>query len=74
MELEDGRVVASVPLSAGREVRLRLVELWNGPYLDLRLFYANGEGECFPTKKGVTIPVSSLPRLRSALEALDDSS
>ena len=56
--------------SKSEEVRASL-SAWRGRTRgDTRVFATNGEGEIVPTKKGVSVSVEDLPRLREAVDAL----
>lgn len=58
----------TVPHSASGEVRVRLDREKGAPVVDLRYFDAVGPGRVMmPTKKGVSLPVSSLPGLVEAV-------
>jgi len=41
--------------------------------VDIRTFFANGEGELSPTKKGITVRLEKLDELASTLSAFSQS-
>lgn len=70
-DVDDCRLVHTIPRGAAREIRAQLTILSGRVYADLRLFVVSQEtGNLIPTRKGVTIPVAELPELRKAVEAL----
>jgi hypothetical protein len=65
-------LVATLPLSGGREVRFT-VSKWQGiTKADLRQFFKNASSnETLPTKKGIRINLALLPELERGVEVLD---
>lgn len=59
-------------------VRVSLTEFRGRQYIDVRLFYMDGEGNWKPTKKGITLSPEMMRTVREAvdqaLESLEDSS
>lgn len=65
---QEAPVIASFPKNKREEVRIRLTE-WEGkPYIDIRVFFATGEGEWAGTRKGICLSAEQLPELMTALE------
>jgi hypothetical protein len=63
------RVVYAWPKNAREEVRATLTEYRGYRLADLRV-YADDDGEDVPTKKGLSVRIEDLPRLREAVDAL----
>ena len=70
-EAEDVQVVHTFAKNSREEVRATL-KTWNGHRLaDIRVFASDDEGDGdHPTRKGICVKVSDLPKLREAVEAL----
>ena len=65
----DEKIVAVVEKNKTEEVRIRLVEYRDKPYLDIRVFVtSDATGTRLPTKKGVTLAVWKTPALVAALQ------
>jgi hypothetical protein len=68
VEKSEPQLVASFPKNKREEVRVRLTE-WEGkPYVDVRVFFATGEGDWVGTKKGIMMNANLLPELADAIE------
>jgi hypothetical protein len=63
-------VVHTFGKNATEKVLASLSHFHGEVYLDLRVFYAAGDGELYPTKKGITIAVDLLEELDHAVAAL----
>lgn len=64
------RLIAAWPHSDG-EIRVQLVSFRDKPRADIRLYWNDKKsGEWRPTRKGVSLPVDDLDKLRAALEEL----
>lgn len=65
---QEASVIASFPKNKREEIRLRLTE-WEGkPYVDIRVFFAKGEGGWAGTRKGICLSAEQLPELVAAIE------
>ena len=49
------------------DFRLSLSEYQGHILLDFRIYYKDKEGECKPTKKGITVNVKFFPELKQAI-------
>jgi hypothetical protein len=54
----------------GDKVRAKLMAFKGTVYADIRLHETNAHGKVLPTKRGLSVPVSLLPELVKALQAL----
>lgn len=62
---------ADIAKGAGELVRVSLVHFRQRDRIDIRQFYAPTETEPSPTRRGVNLLLTELPRLRAALEAAE---
>lgn len=72
------RVVHEFPKSTREKVCSRIKRLSGREYADLRVYYEvesdSPDVEWAPSKKGITIRLDLLPRLREAVDALEEAS
>jgi hypothetical protein len=57
----------------GDKVRAKLRAFKGKTYADIRLHYTAEDGKVLPTKKGIALPVSLLPELVKAVQALSEA-
>ena len=63
------KLVSTFEKNATEEIRVQLREYHGHQLLDLRVFYYPEEGgEPRPTKKGISVSVALVPKLREAVE------
>jgi len=75
--MEKHERIDSFSVSAGEEVRL---QFWKNPFgttfLDIRRFIKEGvsdQGKAIATRKGVSVPADSIPRLQEALAKANEA-
>ena len=62
------KLISTFEKNATEEIRVQLREYRGHQLLDIRVFYYPEEGgEARPTKKGVSVSVSLVPKLREAI-------
>jgi len=67
--MEETLIVHSFRKNESEEVRISLRGYKDRTYLDLRLFYEDGDsGEYRPTRKGLTLDVAFLTELKRGIE------
>jgi transcriptional coactivator p15 (PC4) len=66
----NDRCVYSWPKNHSEEVRATIGTFRGHRIASLRVYVANEDDELFPTKKGLSLRVADLPRLREAVDAL----
>jgi len=67
----EAQVVYTWPKNAREEVRASLTEFKGHRLADIRVYAADDEGDGdHPTRKGISVRVADLPRLREAVDRL----
>lgn len=65
---EDGQLIAMVKKGETDHYRIRLCSYRGNQYLDVRVWYFNKEGEGPLPGKGVTLKLTALPEIITALQ------
>lgn len=68
----DDVLVYEIDKNAGSKVRARLYTFNGHRLADLRLFVTRKAGELVPTRWGITVRTSQLPKLAEAVETLGE--
>lgn len=73
-QIEDNGVILdaferSTPEPYGGELRVTWSEFKGSPYVGMRLWTRDAKGLLWPSREGVTVRLSELPRFLEALEA-----
>ncbi|HUG00645.1 MAG TPA: transcriptional coactivator p15/PC4 family protein [Longimicrobiales bacterium] len=63
-----GRDYLTLPLGRGGELRVTRSTFRGAERIDVRMYVPYQDGELGPTRKGVSVRVEDLPRLRDALQ------
>ncbi len=71
MKLGAEKLIGVVERNGIQDIRVRLVELDGGTFVDVRVFTAVGPAERVPTKKGVTFRPALLPQLIELLQTAE---
>lgn len=68
----DDHLVYSFPKNRREQVRASLTEYRGHQLADVRVYVVDDLGQPIATKKGLSVRVEDLPRLREAVDALID--
>ncbi len=71
MKIGAEKLIGIVERNNIQDIRVRLVELDNGTFVDVRVYTAVGPTERVPTKKGVTFRPALLPKLIEKLQTAE---
>jgi Transcriptional Coactivator p15 (PC4) len=71
MSAAPDRVVFEWAKSRDESIRATLSTFHGRRRVDLRIYYADADDVERPTKRGISIPVEDLPKLREAVEAFE---
>ncbi len=71
MKLGAEKLIGVVERNGIQDIRVRLVELDNGTFVDVRVFTAVGPDERVPTKKGIAFRPGLLPKLIEKLQTAE---
>ncbi len=64
--------VATIVKNQTQDIRIRLCEFHDRPFVDVRLFVvADATGDRVPTRKGMAVPPALLPEVIDALRAAE---
>lgn len=55
-------------------VRARISEFSGQTRADLRIFFKTDEGEWYPTKRGISFPLSLVGKMKEAINKLEEES
>ncbi len=67
----DETTIATIERSKTSEIRVRLLEFHDKPYVDIRLFVVTDAVEKTPTRKGIALPPALVPDVIAALQAAE---
>ncbi len=59
-----------VPKNSRATIRVRVSYRGGSPFLDVRTWTEPGDGQAKPTRKGLTIPLASIPAFLAAVETV----
>lgn len=66
------KAVYAFSKSLHEEVRISARRYRDGVYIDLRIFYWNGEkNQMLPSRKGITLPLEQIAKLAIGLQKID---
>ncbi len=69
---DDEELIGKIEKNNREEVQIKKVEKKGKKYIDIRVFWSDGESEEFkPSQKGVTIPYDSLKELKDLISSID---
>ena len=60
--------IAVIPKNRTQDLRIRLVEFHDKPFIDIRTFVVVDATERVPTQKGIAVPPRLLPELIAGLQ------
>ncbi len=64
----DETTIATIERSKTSEIRVRLLEFHDKPYVDIRMFVVVDAAERVPTKKGIAVPPALVGDVIAALQ------
>ncbi len=64
----DETTIATIERGKTSEIRVRLLEFHDKPYVDIRLFVVTDAVAKAPTRKGIAVPPALVPELIAALQ------
>jgi len=64
----DEVTIATIPKNHTQDIRVRLAEFHDKPFVDIRLFVVADAADRVPTRKGIAIPPALLPDVIAALQ------
>lgn len=69
---DNEELIGKIEKNNREEVQIKKVEKKGKKYIDIRVFWSDGESEEFkPSQKGVTIPYDSLKELKDLISSID---
>ncbi len=69
---DNEELIGKIEKNNREEVQIKKVEKKGKKYIDIRVFWSDGESEEFkPSQKGVTIPYDSLNELKDLISSID---
>ena len=69
---DNEELIGKIEKNNREEVQIKKVEKKGKKYIDIRVFWSDGESEEFkPSQKGVTIPYDSLSELKDLINSID---
>ncbi len=71
MKFGAEKLIGVVEKNRAQDIRVRLVEIDGGTFVDIRVFTAVGSDERALTKKGVTLKPAFLPQLIEKLQTAE---
>ncbi len=67
----DETIIARIERGKTSEIRVRLLEFHDKPYVDIRLFVVTDAIAKAPTRKGIAVPPGLMPDVTAALQAAE---
>lgn len=69
---DNEELIGKIEKNNREEVQIKKVEKKGKKYIDIRVFWSDGESDEFkPSQKGVTIPYDSLNELKDLISSID---
>ena len=69
---DNEELIGKIEKNNREEVQIKKVEKKGKKYIDIRVFWSDGESEEFkPSQKGVTIPYASLNELKDLISSIE---
>lgn len=69
---DNEELIGKIGKNSREEVQIKKVEKKGKKYIDIRVFWSDGESEEFkPSQKGVTIPYDSLNELKDLIRGIE---
>ncbi len=65
--MKEPIIIKDIPKNNGDILRIEISEYKNVPYLNLRMWYTDKDGELRPTKKGVAVTKEDYVLLKAAI-------
>lgn len=69
---DEQKVLASFPRNSEETMQISVSTFKGRTYVDIRLYFADAEGQLKPTKKGVTVTPELWDRFREALRVAEE--
>ena len=69
---DNEELIGKIEKNNREEIQIKKVEKKGKIYIDIRVFWSDGESEEFkPSQKGVTVPYDSLSELKELINRID---
>lgn len=69
---DNEELIGKIEKNNREEIQIKKVEKKGKKYIDIRVFWSDGESEEFkPSQKGVAIPYDSLKELKDLIDSID---